>query len=113
MLFRSDELLATAQATEQRILEINSHKRLVDEVQLKVAVTTNMLEDVRMHLETVGSQKAVLGHVLDQIARLEVMSREAQSTLRALQTERELAERIERSITTLRTRTTIPAEKRA
>ena len=109
---RVDELLATAQATEQRIADINAHRKVVDEVQLKVAVTTNMLEDVRAHLETVGEHKAVVDHALEQVARLDAMSREAQVTLRSLQTERELAERIEHSIQSLRARTSTPEQKR-
>ncbi len=109
---RVDELLATAQATEQRIAEINAQRQMVDEVQLKVAVTTNMLEDVRVHLETVGEQKAVLDYVLEQVARLDTMSREAQATMRSLQTERELAERIERSIQSLRARTATTETKK-
>ena len=107
-----DELLATARVTEQRIREINAQRRMVDEVQLKAAVTKNMLEDVRVHLETVSEQKAVLEHALDQIAKLETISRDAQATLRSLQAERELAQRIERSIQTLRTKTAIPEDKR-
>lgn len=108
-----DELLATARLTEQRIREINAQRRMVDEVQLKAAVTKNMLEDVRVHLETVSEQKAVLEHALDQIAKLETTSRDAQVTLRSLQTERELAQRIERSIQTLRTKTAVPEDKRS
>ena len=109
---RVDELLATAQATEQRIVEINAQRKMVEEVQLKVAVTSNMLEDVRVHLETVGEQKAVLDYVLEQVARLDTMSREAQITMRSLQTERELAERIEKSIQSLRARTATPEGKK-
>lgn len=109
---RVDELLATAQATEQRIAEINAQRAMVEEVQLKVAVTSNMLEDVRIHLETVGEQKAVLDYVLEQVARLDAMSREAQVTMRSLQTERELAERIEKSIQSLRARTSTPETKK-
>ena len=109
---RVDELLATAQATEQRIASINAQRRMVDEVQLKVAVTSNMLEDVRAHLETVGEHKAVLDYALEQVARLDTMSREAQVTLRSLQAERELAERIEHSIQSLRARTATPEQKR-
>lgn len=109
---RVDELLATAQATEQRIAEINAQRAMVEEVQLKVAVTSHMLEDVRVHLETVGEQKVVLDHVLEQVARLDTMSREAQITMRSLQTERELAERIERSIQSLRARTSTPDNKK-
>ena len=109
---RVDELLSTAQATEQRIADINAQRAMVEEVQLKVAVTSNMLEDVRVHLETVGEQKAVLDYVLEQVSRLDTMSREAQITMRALQTERELAERIERSIQSLRARTSTPETKK-
>jgi chromosome segregation ATPase len=108
-----DELLETARITEQRIREINAQRRLVDEVQLKAAVTKNMLADVRVHLETVGEQKEVLEHALDQIARLELISRDADATLRSLQAERELAQRIERSIQQLRTRTAVPEDKRS
>jgi chromosome segregation ATPase len=107
-----DELLAAARETAQRIREIHAQRRMVDEVQLKASVTKNMLEDVRVHLETVSEQKAVLEHALDQIARLETISRDAQLTLRSLQAERELAQRIERSIQTVRTRTAIPEDKR-
>ena len=64
-----------------------------------------MLEDVRINLETVGEQKAVVDHVMETFTRLTEMAREASSTLRALQSERELAERIERSIKQLRART--------
>ena len=62
------------------------------------------LEDVRINLETLGEQKAVIDHVGEKLARLEFMMQEAQNTLRTLQHERELAERIEQSIKQLRTR---------
>jgi hypothetical protein len=48
---------------------------------------------------------------MESFARLSEMMREAQSTLRALQAERELAERIERGIKQLRTKTSSPQEK--
>ncbi len=107
-----DELLETARITEQRIREINAQRRMVDEVQLKAAVTKNMLADVRVHLETVSEHKAVVEHALDQIAKLELISRDADATLKALQAERELAQRIERSIQQLRSRTTVPEDRR-
>ena len=110
---RIDELLATARATDERISDINARRRTVDEVQLKVNVITGMLDDVRVNLETVGEQRAVLDHVLASLARLDEMTLAAQGTLKALQTERALAERIEQGIKTLRSRTTIPERKQA
>ena len=55
---RVDEALACVGETETRLAQIESRKRLVDEVQLKTNVITNMLEDVRLNLETLGEQKA-------------------------------------------------------
>jgi hypothetical protein len=49
-------------------------------------------------------------HVAVKLARLEFVMQEAQSTLRALQQERELAERIEQNITQLRARTALGPE---
>jgi hypothetical protein len=46
-----------------------------------------------------------MDHVMSNFNRLSEMVREAQSTLRALQGERELAERIERSTRQLRAKT--------
>jgi hypothetical protein len=59
-----------------------------------------------------GEQKAVIDHVGEKLARLDFMVHEAQNTLRALQREREIAERIEESIKTLRVRS-ISGEKTA
>ena len=99
---RVDQLLACIDQTESRLGEIEARKKLVDEVQLKTTVISNMLEDVHLNLETLGEQKAVVDHVMDATARLTERTREAQTMLRSLQTERELAERIERSIKQLR-----------
>ena len=80
-------------------------KRLVDEVQLKTNVIVNMLEDVRLNMESLGEHKAVMDHVMASFNRLNEMVQESQSTLRALQAERELAERIERGNKQLRSKT--------
>ena len=109
---RVDELLATATVTERQLSDIESRRRVVDEVHLKVSLITNMLDDVRVNLETVGEQKAVLDHTLTSLAKLADMVTGAGSTLRALRRERELAERIERSITSLRSRTAVVDDKK-
>jgi len=67
---------------------------------------------VRLSMETLGEQKAVMDHAMDSFTRLTETMREAQSTLRALQAERELAERIERGIKQLRTKTASPDVKK-
>jgi hypothetical protein len=65
----------------------------------------NMLEDVRLNMETLGEQQAVLDHVMDTFTKLSETVQEAQATLKSLQTERELAQRIERGIKGLRSKT--------
>ena len=100
-----DKALKSIDETEARIAFIEARKKIVDEVQLKTNVTSNMLVDVRVNLEAVSEQKSVIDHVVDSLSRLNGMAQGAQATLRALQTERELAERIERGIKQLRTRT--------
>src|SRR4030095_7087026 len=105
-----DGMLACVNETEVRLAHIEGRKKLVDEVQLKTSVITNMLEDVRLNLETLGEQKAVVDHVMETVNHLTERTREAHTMLRSLQTEREIAERIERSIKQLR-KTAPPDEK--
>ncbi len=84
---------------------IESRRKVVSEVQLKTNVMSHMLADVRLNLETLSEQKSVIDHVIENLAGLNEMVQGAQATLKALQTERELAERIERGIKRLRAKT--------
>ncbi len=52
----------------------------------------------------VSEQKAVIDHVVENAATLDETLRAAQATQRSLRVERELAERIERGIKSLRTK---------
>jgi DNA integrity scanning protein DisA with diadenylate cyclase activity len=61
-----------------------------------------MLDDVRINLETLGEHKAVIDHVAERVQQLEFTLQDARNTLRTLQHERELAERIEKGIKQLR-----------
>jgi chromosome segregation ATPase len=106
-----DELLATTRTTEERLAEIQARRRVVEEVQLKVNVITSMLDDVRLSLETVGTQRAVIDHALADLAKLDSLVQSAERTLKSLQNERQLAEHIERSIQTLRARTSVGDDK--
>jgi hypothetical protein len=76
---------------------IESRRKTIDAVHVKANLIANLLEDVRVNLETLGEQKAVVEHVAVKLARLEFVMQEAQNTLRTLQHERELAERIEQT----------------
>ena len=100
-----DEVLSRIGQTEEKISLIESRKKLVDEVEAKTNMMGNLLGDVRINLETLGEQKAMVDHVAEKLVRLDFVLQEAGNTLRALQHERELAERIEQAIKQLRART--------
>ncbi len=89
--------------TEERIAAIEARKKIVDEVQLKTSVIGNVLEDVRVNLEMLSEQRSVVDHVVESMAQFEETVQRGRATLKALQTERELAERIESGIKRLRT----------
>ncbi len=91
--------------TEERIATVGAQHKVVDDVQRKTNVIVNVLEDVRVNLEMVSEQKAMIDHVVENVATLDETLREAQSTLKRLRIERELAERIERGTKNLRSKT--------
>jgi len=98
------DLLARAGEVAEKMTEVEARRREVDEVQAKASMVTNLLKDVRIHLETVNEQKAVIDHLNEKLANVDFVMQEAQNTLRMLNQERELAQRIEQSIKQLRTR---------
>jgi hypothetical protein len=100
-----DNALKSVGETEERMAALETRKKLVDEVQLKTNVIVNVLQDVRVNLEMLGEQRAVVDHVVESMAGVNETVQKAQATLKALQTERELGERIERSIKLLRSKT--------
>jgi hypothetical protein len=109
---RIEELLGRAQDTDDKIAAIESSRELVQEVQSRASTVANMLGDIQLKLELLDEQRAVIDHVGDQLARLDFTVQEAQNTLRALQREREVAERIEQGIKALRARSGIgPADQ--
>ena len=72
-----DELLSRIAETDERIVVIDARRKLVDEVQTKANAIVHLLDDVRINLETLGEQKAVVDHVAEKVAQLEFMLQEA------------------------------------
>jgi len=107
-----EQMLLRASQTQDQLARIETRKRDVDEIFDRTSLIVSMLEDVRLNLEMVNEQKAVVDHVAGDLARLDVLVQSGQRTLQSLQAERELAERIERSIKALRSRTTGDEESR-
>jgi chromosome segregation ATPase len=101
-----EDLLGRLEETDGKIALIELRRKTVEEVQSRASTITSMLGDINVNLEMLGEQRAVIDHVGEQLARLDYTVQEAQNTLRALQREREVAERIEQGIKALRTRST-------
>ena len=99
-----EEMLGIAAQADDKLAGIEARRRIVDQVEAKSAMIANLLEDVRVNLESLGEQKAMVDHVSEKLARADFVLQEAQNTLRSLRQERELAERIERNIKKLRGR---------
>ena len=101
---RVEEALRGIGETEDRVGVIEAKRKVVDDVHRKTNAIVHLLEDVRVNLEMVSEQKAVIDHVVENVATLDETLRAAQATQRSLRVERELAERIERGIKSLRTK---------
>ena len=99
-----DEVLSHIGQTEEKLTVILGRKKMVDELEVKTQMISNLLADVRVNLETLGEQKSLVDHLSEKLARLDFLTQEAQNTMKTLQRERELAERIEQGIRQLRKR---------
>jgi chromosome segregation ATPase len=93
-----DHLSSRIADTNQRIVSIDARRPLLDEVETKANVIVNLLDDVRINVETIGEQKAFVDQVAQTVEQLEFRLQEAQRSIGALRHERELAERLEHAI---------------
>ena len=84
--------------THERIVAIENRRQLVDDVQRKADTIMNLLGDVQITLDSVSEQKAMVDHVFAELARIEYLVQEARGTMRALQTERDVAQRIAENV---------------
>jgi hypothetical protein len=92
-------------AFEDRLSGLDRGSEALEQrVQSRADALSHMLGDINAKLEVLGEQRSVIDHVGDKVAHLNFTVQEAQNTLRALQREREVAERIEQGIKALRAR---------
>ena len=96
--------------TDQRVVSMDAHRKHLEEVENKANVILDLLDDVRINVEMIEEQKAVVDQVAQTVTELDFRLQEARSTMGTLQHERELAERLEQGIRQLRSKTTRPEE---
>lgn len=111
-----DELLERLSDADRKAELVEGWRRKVDEAQAGAGAVTAMLGDMQGTLESLSEQRVVIDDVADKLARLELTVQEAQAmlsrldgsnqeaqiTLRTLQRERDVAEKVEKSIKSLR-----------
>lgn len=81
-------------SADEKLVEVERRSAAVEDVRRKAEAVVQMLDDVRVTLDTVGEQKAMVDHVTEMLAQFEDAITEARGTTRALQAERKLAQRI-------------------
>ena len=96
--------------TDQRVVSMDAHRKHLEEVENKANVILDLLDDVRINVEMIEEQKAVVDQVAQTVTELDFRLQEARSTLGTLQRERELAERLEQGIRQLRSKAARPEE---
>jgi chromosome segregation ATPase len=100
-----DQLSSRIAETDQRVALVDARRKLLEEVEGKATVILDLLDDVRINVDTIGAQKAAVDQVAQTAAQLEFKLQEARSILVTLQHEREQAERLEQGIRQLSLKT--------
>ena len=84
--------------------DVEARGTVVNDVRRKADAVVCLLDDIRVTLDTVSEQKAMIDHVAEHLVRLDDAIAEARGTTKALQTERKLAQRIVENVRTVHAR---------
>jgi hypothetical protein len=89
-----ERLAKALTAADEKLADVERRSAAVDEVRRQADAVVCLLDDVRLTLDTVSEQKAMIDHVTETLAKVDDVIVEAKGTTRALQAERKLAQRI-------------------
>ena len=107
-----DQLSSRILETDERVAAIDARRKLLEQVENKATTILDLMDDVRINVETIGEQKAVVDQVAQTAAQLEFRLQEARLILGSLQHEREQAERLEQGIKQLAAKAVKPDDLR-
>jgi predicted nuclease with TOPRIM domain len=82
--------------------DVPAHQRQIETAETRLTQAQALLMDIRAGLQTLGSQKAVVDHVIEQSGQLAFEVKEAEALLEALRREREMTQRIHDAVKELR-----------
>ena len=97
-------LLADLADISAKTADVEARGAVVNDVRRKADAVVCLLDDIRVTLDTVSEQKAMIDHVAEHLVRLDDAIAEARGTTKALQTERKLAQRIVENVRTVHAR---------
>ena len=104
-----DRLAGALAVADQKLLDVEQRSVAVEDVRRKADAVVQLLDDVRLTLDTVGEQQAIVDHVTEMLAKFEDAMTEARGTTRALQAERKLAQRIVENVRQIHARAGVEA----
>jgi len=97
-----DVVLGKAEQVDQVMGTIQGHQQQIEAAETRLTQAQALLMDIRAGLQTLGSQKAVVDHVIEQSGQLAFEVKEAEALLDALRREREMTQRIHDAVKELR-----------
>jgi chromosome segregation ATPase len=97
-----DRLAGALAMADGKLVEVERRSLAVEDVRRKADAALGFLDDVRVTLDAVGEQKAMVDHVTEMLAQFDEAISEARGTTKALQAERKLAQRIVESVRQIR-----------
>jgi len=83
---------------ENRIDGVHRQLGIVETAEVKIDALNNIVNDIDVNLEHFEGQKAMVEHLAEKIATLDVLVKHAEATARELREERQLAFRIQKTV---------------
>ena len=97
-----DLVRAKADTMEQALGSIDERQRQIEQAEVGLARADALLIEIRVGLESLASQKAVVDHVITTSGKLTFQAKEAERLIEVLQEERELAQGVHDAVKELR-----------
>ncbi len=97
-----DVVLGKTEQMDQLMGTIQGHQQQIEAAETRLTQAQALLMDIRAGLQTLGSQKAVVDHVIEQSGQLAFEVKEAEALLDSLRREREMTQRIHDAVKELR-----------
>ncbi len=97
-----DLVRAKADTMEQALSSIDERQRQIEQAEMGLSRADALLIEIRVGLESLASQKAVVDHVIATSGKLTFQAKEAERLIEVLQDERDLTQGVHDAVKELR-----------